>query len=144
MYRITTIEEVKEIFQSRQLFAFLGIALFVLAFQLAPKTSPFLFGRLKAYIAPVKTAYLFEKTFTRADCDQYGRVKCFVWTDKYKVGDTIEVIGHAKIWRGKDFNPKWLLVDGHYRAEIKHVPAGKYFGIYVEDVATVRILEKLL
>lgn len=88
-----------------------------------------------------KTQVVYEGVFTDADSDQYGRIKTFRWGDNgEQEGDFLEVIGRIpagareiKIWRGKQFRPKWHETeDGYYGHRIEHISRGKAFGIWIE------------
>jgi len=129
------------------------IILLMLTLQAVVRSGPYVYQRLTAHFSaatrqcrplvrqsPPPPPVLFEQTYTSADGDQYGRIATFVWGEHgERVGDRLEIVGRLppgapeiKIWRGKQFKPKWHTTrHGRFQATIEQVPAGRPFGIWL-------------
>ena len=90
---------------------------------------------------------VLSKTFTDADIDEYGNIKAFAWTDKYRVGDIIEIKSSLPktaqeifIYRGPNLTPKWKTTkNGYFRGRIEQVPTGKSYYIWLEKDRDIKV-----
>ena len=90
---------------------------------------------------------VLSKTFTDADIDEYGNIKAFAWTDKYRVGDIIEIKSSLPetaqeifIYRGPNRTPKWKTTkNGYFRGRIEQVPTGKSYYIWLEKDRDIKV-----
>ena len=95
-----------------------------------------------------KEKIIFRQAFSDKDVDQYGNIKVFAWTDRFRIGDVITVTARLPtssqeicIYRGPDRTPKWkTTTNGYFQGTIEHIPVGKFYYIWLEKEKGIQAL----
>ena len=112
--------------------------------------------RVREIFPEPKDVAIFKKIYDDGDIvPERGNIIAFVWSEKFRLNDTIEIIGNVPngvneiaIHRGKGFNPEWVTIkEGELKYPIKHLPpSGSYFVVWIDKgkgvTFTLRVIRK--